>query len=160
MSVSHIHQRFLLCWSRVEAMKFESLIVDRKPSLFNDWIKRTSHLLEKCTGRIDIKVIEHSWEALLLSTKDQRIKSNLKLFLASRTISEHAWQMERKRKSAICFPAKFNKEESPIGELMCSKPDLGTHPENMSSLILYVISKELSELCSRPKDLIWEQILI
>ena len=47
----------------------------------------------------------------------------------------------------------MSKEESPDRELIFPKSDLGTRPEDMSSLILCVIFKELHSCVADPKIL-------
>ena len=117
---------------------------------FDVLVNRTSHLIEKYTGRIKSKFIEPSWEAMLVSIKDQGIKCKLKLFFSL------AWPFQRMvdRWMDRAF------EQPPGRCLMCLKSDLGTHSENMSCDILCVNQLSVYLLCSRPKDLGQEQILI
>lgn len=88
--------------------------------------------------------------------KDQRIKSNLKLlFLLAEPFQRMLDRWIERTSQQSVFRLSINKEESPNREFMCSDSDLGTHPEDMSSLIPCVIFKELSKLGCRPK--IWHK---
>lgn len=100
------HKGFPCVWPHFEAIKFVTVIMHRKPSLFDVWINRTSHLIEKNTGRITTKFVESSWEAVLISMKHQEIKCNLKFFfLLAWPFQRTKYHVSNPQADASCVPS-------------------------------------------------------